>query len=94
MSVFATLGTSSRVVEHIAATPIPLVAWKRSGLPLELHQERPTLGDCEPGELYALMTIETTTPEGYAFTRFAAALADMLESYVRADGVVAKRGTV
>lgn len=88
MSALATLSTQSQVAERIADTAIPRVAWKRAGLPMELYPDRPTLGDCHPSELYALMTIETTTPEGYAFTRFAAALADMLEANVRAKQTV------
>jgi hypothetical protein len=67
---------SPNVIAHITATHIPPIAWRRAGL---LGEPRACLGDCTPGELYALCAIQATTPEGRAFTRYAGTMVAILE---------------
>lgn len=69
---------SPNIITHIAATPIPAVGWRRAGL---LGEPRACLGECELGELYALCAVQTTTPEGLAFTRYAGTMVGILERY-------------
>lgn len=64
------------IIDHIAATAIPPVAWKRAKLEGE---PRATLGDCTLSELYRFCGMVTTTPEGLAFTKAAGTMVAILE---------------
>lgn len=66
------------IIGHISKTSIPAVGWRRAGL---LGEPRACLGECELGELYALCAVQTTTPEGLAFTRYAGTMIEILEQY-------------